>query len=188
MGLWMVREDYETESRRSDGSLRPGLGAGGCGGNRILSRPFQQHSHPVGPAERYPDSRGNSGHVAFASDAGILFEDRFSAQATIESQMDIPIESLFSIPLDFDITLPVNATMRVEQEFEVAMDVPIQFELSPRDLSMGAVSVDLDTEIFIDDEVEVELLVPIDATIAAFGAIPVPVAGNLPVKARVPIR
>ena len=128
------------------------------------------------------------GHVAFASDAGILFEDRFSAQATIESQMDIPIESLFSIPLDFDITLPVNATMRVEQEFEVAMDVPIQFELSPRDLSMGAVSVDLDTEIFIDDEVEVELLVPIDATIAAFGAIPVPVAGNLPVKARVPIR
>ncbi len=128
------------------------------------------------------------GHVAFAADAGILFEDRFSAQATIESQMEIPIESLFSIPLDFDFTLPVNATMQVAQEFEVAMDVPIQFELSPRDLSMGTISVDLDTEIYIDDEVEIEIMVPIDATIAAFGAIPVPVSGKLPVKARIPIR
>ncbi|MAL97961.1 hypothetical protein [Hydrocarboniclastica marina] len=126
-------------------------------------------------------------NVSFAEAASIQFAEEFSVGASIDSEVEVPIESTFSVPLDFELTFPVSTTMRVDQDFAVSMDVPLRFELTQDDVQLGRMLIDVDTEVSINDEVEIEMEVPVDATLAAFGFMPVPVSGTIPVRTRMPI-
>lgn len=126
--------------------------------------------------------------IRFVDAAAVSFDENFSTEVALDGRLAIPIEAPFKIPLDFELTFPVDASLRIDQDFMVAADVPVKFTLTPDAKELRDVWVNLDTQVFVDDTLEVDLQVPVTGPVQAFGMLDVPVAGVVPVKAVIPIR
>lgn len=125
--------------------------------------------------------------IRFVDDAPITFNENFSTEVSLDGELPIPIDGTFDIPLDFELTFPVDANLRIDQDFKVATHVPVKFTFAPTAAQTREVWVDLDTEVFVDDTLEVDLQVPVSGPVQAFGFVNVPVSGTLPVKAVIPL-
>jgi hypothetical protein len=108
------------------------------------------------------------------------------AQAKLGA-LDVPVDQTLRIPLHADLDLPVDAQVSVDQAFDLALDVPIHTVLSEHELRIADLVVPLDTDVFVDDVLQIETTIPLDTHVTTTLGVSVPIKGDLPVRARVPI-
>jgi hypothetical protein len=109
------------------------------------------------------------------------------AQARL-GRLEVPINERLLLPLKLDLSLPVVATVHVDQLLELSLDVPIRTVLTERELRIEQLEVPLDTEVFIDDVIDINTTLPIDTHVKTSLGLSVPVQAELPIRLKVPLR
>ena len=110
------------------------------------------------------------------------------ANVLINQRLAIPVNEILEVPIDMNINAPVKADVLVDQVLDLNVDIPIDVVLTEKELNVEKLQIPLDTELFIDDTLQIETKLPVDTTVKSLLGIPIPVKGTIPVKMAVPIK
>ena len=82
----------------------------------------------------------------------------------LERELEVPINEVFTVYLDMDVDVPIEQAIRVNQDVLVDTLIPISMNLTEKELSFKDLRVPIDTEVFIDDVIELDVKVPLIRT------------------------
>jgi len=109
-----------------------------------------------------------------------------SWKASKQDLESIKVEGVAAAPLN--IEMPFEAEVKLDDALNLALEVPIHMTLTERELDLSQLAVPIDTEIFIDDTIAVDLILPIETQAQTLLGVTVPVKIEVPVHTRVPLK
>ena len=118
----------------------------------------------------------------------VLVNEQLKATVLVEDALKVKLNEDVTVPLNLNLNIPLDTEVKVSQLIDVAMEVPINLVLTENELHLDTLRVSLDQKVFIDDEIEMDIIIPLDTTITAYGGVPVPVKADIPVHLIVPIK
>jgi len=104
------------------------------------------------------------------------------------NQLSVPIDETLHVPVHFDVDMPFEGDVAINQELDLALDVPINMILTERELDLSRLQVPIDTEIFIEDKIAVDFVLPIDTQAQTLLGVTVPVKVDVPIHTKVPVK
>ena len=126
-------------------------------------------------------------------DIEIQLPQQFSANILIDKHLTIPLDETLEVPLNMTVTAPVEADVLVDQVLDLNVDVPIDVVLTPKELTLEKLRIPLDTELFVDDTVQIETTLPVkirvkDEITVAVKDFRAPLKMVTPIRAQVPVK
>lgn len=111
-----------------------------------------------------------------------------NAEVAIDQVLSIPVDQTLQLPLDFSLDVNLQGSLDYSATSEIDFQLPIDLPLNQNSLSIETLWVTLDEGVYIEDEIEIDMLLPINTEVTTLAGIQVPVEADIPVRARIPIR